>query len=100
MPTIQIQEYGRVTRDTGFKSAPIAQEPALASQNFDFSSATQSAVFAPGTRFVRVVASAKVHLKFGENPTAAATDMWLMPNNPEYFGVEAGSKLSAYDGVS
>ena len=47
-----------------------------------------------------MIADADAFLVFGASPTATASGMFLPGNTVEYFGVEAGQKVAAYDGTS
>jgi len=67
-----------------------------ASQNIaSGAGSTQSTAFGPQTYQVRVVATAAVNIRIGENPTAVATDSLLPANFPDYFAVTPGQKLAA-----
>lgn len=62
------------------------------------STTTSSAIanaFGPQTRFVRVIASAAVNIRFDAAPVAVATDTLLAANFPEVFCVNPGQKLAA-----
>ena len=71
-----------------------------ASQLFSFTTSTQSAAFDEATRLVRVIADADVILEFGVNPTALATGIKVPAGTVEYFEVNPGDKVAAYDGTS
>lgn len=47
------------------------------------------------TRVVRVVCTSAAYIKIGAAPTAAATDVYVPANTPEYFGIQPGQKVSA-----
>lgn len=57
--------------------------------------AGQSAALGTSTKLVRVIASSACHIKFGANPTATTSDIYLPANVAEYFGVTPGDKISA-----
>ena len=57
--------------------------------------AAQSSAFQLTTTLIRVIASTDCYLRFGSNPTATTSDMLLLANIPEYFGVTPGEKVSA-----
>lgn len=44
---------------------------------------------------VRVVVTSAAYVKVGNSPTAAATDVYMPADSPEYFTVSAGMKVSA-----
>ena len=48
-----------------------------------------------GTIPVRLHCTEDCHIAFGTSPTATADDMPLKAGQPEYFEVNAGSKISA-----
>jgi len=99
MASLYISEYqhiGSVEHDT--IQAPL--EPSVATQKIAYTSAAASAAFNANTQFIRVIASADVHLLFSANPTATATSMFLPANTVEYFAVNPAQKVSAYDGSS
>jgi hypothetical protein len=79
---------------------PAVGVPGIATQAVTFTTSAQSAALNENTRLVRVIADAACHLAFGANPTADADDMLLPSNTFEYFFVQPGSKIAAYDGSS
>lgn len=50
---------------------------------------------ATGTDVVRVVTTKGAYVKIGASPTAAATDVYMAADSPEYFVVTPGMKVSA-----
>jgi len=74
--------------------------PDFSSQLFSYTTSTQSSAFASDTNIVRVISDADVILEFGSNPTALATGIKLPANTVEYFAVNPGDKVAAYDGTS
>lgn len=51
--------------------------------------------FGEGTDAVRVVATKGCYVKIGNSPTAAATDVYMAADSPEYFVAAPGMKASA-----
>lgn len=100
MPSLYISEYKDVVRGSGNLPIMAGKEPAVARQKISFSTAAQSAAFDRSTIFIRVFADADVWLEFGVNPTATVAKAPLPANTAEYFGVQPGHKVSAYDGAS
>jgi hypothetical protein len=58
-------------------------------------SSVQSSAFGAETTIIRVISTEDCFLKFGANPTAATTDMFLPSGAIGYFGVTAGEKVAA-----
>lgn len=55
----------------------------------------QSSAFNAATNFVRIATKTEVFLQFGSDPDASSgTQIALLANTTEYFGVEPGQKLS------
>ena len=59
-----------------------------------------SAAMAEGTKFVRLIADAAVYLTFDGNEATVANGIRLPANTVEYFGVEKGQVINAYDGAT
>ena len=74
--------------------------PSFSSQLFSYTTSTASAAFAADTNIVRIISDADVFLEFGAAPTALATAIKLPANTVEYFAVNPGDKVAAYDGTS
>lgn len=58
----------------------------------------QSSAFAATTTHVRVIqttSAGNAAIRFGKNPTAVSTDIFLGYNVPEIFAVNPGDKLAA-----
>ena len=94
MATALIAEY-----ETMAGSVPCAQEPATATQSVTYTTATASSAFNAKTKFVRIIADAKVHFAFG-GAAATASSPYIAADTPEYFGVDKGITVSFYDGSS
>jgi hypothetical protein len=94
MATLYITEYERIGAAKGIP-APIAQEPAVAEQAVTFTTATASAAFGGTTRYVRIVANADAHIKFGADPTATTSHQWIAVGTEYWRGVLPGQKVSA-----
>lgn len=98
MATLWITEYDQIMKVPG-GFAQVGREPGTDS-TVTFTTSAQSGAFADNTVMIRVQASAGCYLKFGADPTATATSKPLAADVPEYFGVQAGHKVAAYDGTS
>ncbi len=48
-----------------------------------------------GVQRVRVVTTSAAYIKIGKTPTAAATDVYMPADSPEYFTIAPGEKVSA-----
>ena len=59
------------------------------------SAGTNANAIGAQTNMVRVVATTACYIKIGNSPTAAATDVYLPANSPEYFVITPGMKVSA-----
>jgi hypothetical protein len=99
MASLHITEYTRLSSVRPGGSAPVAEEPGT-DQIVSYTTSTQSTAFAADTRFVRLIADAKAHIVFGANPTATANSKYITADTPEYFGVNPGDEVAAYDGTS
>lgn len=101
MANLYITEYEHVGSIAGLRSAmPIAKEPALVDQTVSFTTATASSAFNTRTKFVRILADADCYVVFGADPTATASNQKLTANVEYWRGVDAGDKISVYDGSS
>lgn len=98
MANLYITEYAEMAKNSLSQAVPVPQEPAVAEQKVAFSTATASAAFDSGTKFVKLTADADCHVEFGADPTAAVTNQPLKANTPQFFGVVAGQKVSAING--
>ena len=72
----------------------------VAQQVVTYTTTTQSQAFKARTSFIRVYSDAKAFLQFSSDPVATIADMPLAANSPEYFAVDRGDKVAAYDGSS
>jgi hypothetical protein len=99
MAKLYISEYSAVRVSEG-GLAQVGKEPAIEQTPVTFTSATLSAAFGDDTRIVRLVADADAWLLFGDSPVATANSKFLPANVIEYFGVNAGQKVSVYDGTT
>lgn len=90
MSTAYITEYIELGSHAG-QSAPIGQEPAVATQAITFTSTHgESAALSGRTRFVRIHVDGVACIRFGTAPTAVTTDPRMAANQTEYFSVPAG----------
>lgn len=48
-----------------------------------------------GIHKARVVVTTAAYIKIGSSPTAAATDVYMAADSPEYFTISEGEKVSA-----
>lgn len=65
------------------------------SQVVAYDSSTQSSALNARTTVVRLVATTNCHVKFGSNPTATTSDIYLPAGVVEYFKVSASDKVAA-----
>ncbi len=100
MANLYISEYTDVVRGSGNLPIMAGKEPAVARQKVAFTTAALSAAFNRSTILIRVYADADVWLEFGVNPTATVAKAPLPAYTAEYFGIQPGHKVSAYDGSS
>lgn len=95
MATVYLSEYPVGTGIGTFGNVVAVHEPSQAEQTVAITAGSvQSAAFNPNTFFVRVHTDAICSIKFGANPTAAATTKRLSANQTEYFIVSPGHKLA------
>jgi hypothetical protein len=69
--------------------ANCAQEPAVTTQAFTFTTTTQSAAFNVKTRMVRLHTDAICSVIFGRNPSATTSSRRMVAGATEYFAVPA-----------
>lgn len=100
MARLYISEYDSLGYDPMGVAAPMGREPALRTSVVVFGVTTQSVVFGQRTRFVRIIADENAWLVFGDNPSATVASTFVPANSAEYFAVNAGQRLAAYDGES
>lgn len=90
-----ITEYLRQPRDGIERVLPAGQEPALAVQKIAIGvGSVQSSPFNAKTTFIAMHVDAVCSYKFGDNPTAAATDMRMPADGTMYFGVYPGQRVA------
>jgi len=73
----------------------IAMKPTTTEKLASSGSSSQTAAFADGIEYVRVIADADCHIEFGVNPTATNSKIFLESKSYEYFKVSPGEKLAA-----
>ena len=56
---------------------------------------SQTAAFADGIEYVRVIADADCHILFGSSPTATSSSIFIPADQPEIFKVNPGEKVAA-----
>lgn len=100
MAVLRITEY--VANDVPAPGqVAMVQEPALTSQSVTYTTATQSSAFNARSRIVKLhPVTAGCYVLFGSSPTATASHEYLAPDIDHWRVVEAGHKVSAYDGTS
>ncbi len=100
MAILHIAEYTELARDANDNVMPVGKEPAIATQEVDFTSAeAKSAAFQDATTLVRLWSDTAGFFLVGANPTATtAEDVPIAASTAEYFGVAprtiAGLKIS------
>ena len=99
MATLHISEYKGMRQVEG-GLANVGEEPSVDQTPVTFTTANSSAAFGAGTKVIRVISTANCNLAFGDAPAATANSKLMIANTVEYFGVNAGQKLSVYDGSS
>ena len=93
MARISIREYEHISAVTR-GIVPVGEEPAVASQTFTITGATQSSsAFNIRTRFVRIHTDVNCSLEFGTAPTATAGSCDMVAGQTEYFGVVNATSL-------
>lgn len=94
MANLNIIEFGMQGRDTANIIAPIAQLPALATQNVAIGGASaQSSALGANTGMIRLRSDVACAVLVGTNPTALITSLMLDANSPEYFAVAPNAAL-------
>lgn len=101
MAAAYISEYATIgvpgPEQVGFQ---CPKEPALAEQLVGISgSPTQSNVFQPETRMIRVNVDSACSVAIGANPTANTSAKRLSANQTEFFAVNPGHKISVVANV-
>lgn len=90
MATLYISEYANGALTDGQLSNYV-MEPAVVEQTVAIAAGSaQSAAFNPTTRFVRLRTDAICSVKFGTNPTAAATNSRMPAATETIVGVPQG----------
>lgn len=99
MAELYIREYTRLARDIDGNVIQAGEEPAEASQVVSFTAtAGQSIATGSATKFVRIESNADGFIDLGIDPTAVAlAGIPVKANQPEYFGVRRGTKISAVE---
>lgn len=99
MPGCLVTEFADAQIDGQGQQIPVAKSE-ITTQAITYTTATLSAAFGDGCKFVRIIADAEVFVAFGDNPTAVAAGIRIPADTIEYFGAEQGMKVSCYDGSS
>ena len=77
------------------------KNPAVTTQNVSYTTTAASVAFNPRTKWIRVVADADAHIRFGTGtPAAVVTDTRVPADTERYFNIDRGDdvKLAVYDG--
>jgi hypothetical protein len=94
MASLYLTEYGDAMRG----HIGVAQGPAIKAQKLTIGSEVKSTAFTENTRIIRVhvdaICSVLIGPVIGTAPLAAVTDARMAADTTEYFGVNAGEKLS------
>ena len=69
--------------------------PRNVAQAVSYDASVASSAFAAATKVIRVVSTTNCHVVIAAAPTALTTDLLLIANVPEFFGVKAGEKIAA-----
>lgn len=99
MATAYIREYADIGVTFG-KYMQAGAEPGTADQTVTTSGTTaQSAAFNANTRMIAISTpgAQAVCCQFGDNPTAALTNLRLPANSVFFFGVKPGQKVALID---
>mgnify|MGYP000390877031 CR=1 FL=1 len=99
MATAYIREYADIAV-TFSKYVQAGAEPAITDQTVTTSaSSAQSAAFNANTRLIAIStpAAQAVCAVFGDNPTAATSNLRLPANNMFFFGAKPGQKVALID---
>lgn len=99
MAKLHISEFGGLMQTSG-GVGPLVSVPPLAQQAVTYTTAVASVAFGTNTKVIRVCADADAYLLFAAAPVADGDDMLVPGDVIEYFYVQPGDKVSAYDGSS
>ncbi len=100
MANLNITEFSGTPTKNG-SNIDIAALPGLAVQSITYTSSTASAAFNAETRLIRVTVDADAWLVVAETPTATVATGTKLPSGAvEYFYVQPGDKIAAYDGTT
>ena len=104
MAKLYITEYSGVVSASGIpgrsdEGLPVALEPG-SDQVVTYTTSTASTAFDDDTNYIRVISDSVAHISFGASPSATVNSKFIPANAAEYFGVQPGDKIAAYDGSS
>ena len=89
--TVNIAQFQSIPTDIQI----VEGNDAMVSENVTSSATSaQSTALKPTTRIVRIATDTTVRVAFGSNPTATSTDMRVLADTAEYFGVQPGTKVA------
>ena len=102
MATLEIVEFARIGGDADGQSVPVAVvNNNVTVQKVTYTTSTQCSALQSATKFVRITAvSAAAYVAFGSSPTATTSSMLMQADTPEYFAIDQGTLIAAYDGSS
>lgn len=100
MATLWIRQYTETgdagsPRSAGAGKAQIAHEPGTDLTAVTFTTSTQSAAFATGTKYIGIIGSAAFHYVVGANPTATTNALKVPADTLLFIGVTEGQKIAA-----
>lgn len=102
MANAYVTEYAELSRDIFGTGIAAGHEPSIRCQKVAFTgTAASSAAFNARTKFIRVQVDAIAHFKvdaLGATTAATTDDTRLVAGSAEFFGVEAGGKISFVTG--
>jgi len=94
MATLKIREFSRLADVYPGGTAPVQQEPGLDQTAFTFSTTTQSAAFAAGTKYILVKSDVAFCYVVGANPIATSNAMDVAANEWVFMGVSPDHKIA------
>lgn len=96
MAVLYVTEFAAYVAMNDTKEGQMRGLPPVAEQTVAIGAGSvASAAFNAATKCVRVMSDAVCSVAVGAAPVAAATNMRLAANVPEYFAVSPGQKIAA-----
>ena len=96
MATLEIAQFTGAQNDN---QIPVAKSP-NGIEKLTYTSNAESAAMNEDTKVVRLISDATVYLRFDGQAATVANGIRLPADTVEYFGVEKGMTINAYDGTS